>query len=138
MDTPLYHLAQVNIARMRFPITDPQMAGFVTRLDEINALAEAAPGFVWRLTTPEGNATSIRPYDDDFILVNMSVWESIETLMAYAYRTDHSQLIKGRQQWFEKMDLPTLAMWWLPAGEIPSVEWARGRRAFTRSQIQGR
>src|SRR5260221_11752159 len=104
MGTLRYHLAQVNIARMRAPITDPTMTGFVARLDEINTLAEASPGFVWRLQTPEGNAMAIRAYDDDFILFNLSVWDSIEALMGYAYRSDHAQLIKGRQQWFEKTD----------------------------------
>ena len=69
----MYHLAQINIARMLAPLTDAQMAGFVARLDEINAIADASPGFVWRLQTAEGNATSLRPFEDDLILVNMSV-----------------------------------------------------------------
>jgi len=75
-----YHIAQVNIGRVRAPIGDPLMAGFVARLDDINALADSSPGFVWRLQTSEGNATYFRPYEDDRILMNMSVWETIEAL----------------------------------------------------------
>ena len=75
-----YQVAQVNIGRIKFPLDDPGMAGFLNRLDEINALAEKTPGFVWRLQTGEGNATYFRPYADDRILMNMSVWETIEAL----------------------------------------------------------
>ena len=98
-----YDLAQVNIGRVRAPIEDPLMAGFVSRLDEINALAEHSPGFVWRLQTTEGNATYFRPYPhDDRILINMSVWESIEALRHYVYKTAHSELLRQRHEWFEK------------------------------------
>ena len=76
----MYSLAQVNIARMLAPLSDPIMAGFVTQLDTVNAIADASPGFVWRLQTPEGNATDLRPYEDEMILVNMSVWASLEDL----------------------------------------------------------
>jgi hypothetical protein len=82
-----YHIAQVNIGRVKEPVEHPSMSGFMTRLDEINALADTSPGFVWRLQTSEGNATYFRPYADDRILVNMSVWESIETLRHYVYQT---------------------------------------------------
>ena len=77
----MYHIAQINIGRIRFPLGDPRMSGFMTRLDALNALADCSPGFVWRLQTNDGNATYFRPYpEDDRILLNMSVWESIETL----------------------------------------------------------
>src|SRR6059058_5838471 len=95
-----YKVAQVNIARMRAPLDDPVMAGFVARLAEINALADRSPGFVWRLQTEEGDATYLRPYDDDRILFNLSVWENVEALKAYVYRTAHAELIKGRRSWF--------------------------------------
>jgi len=88
-----FHLAQVNIARMKAPLDDPRMAGFVARLDEINALADRSPGFVWRLQTTEGNATALRPYDDDRILLNMSVWETVAYLQHYVYRTAHAELL---------------------------------------------
>ena len=124
------HLAQINIGRMRSPLDDPSMAGFVTRLDEINALADRSPGFVWRLQTAEGNATSFRPFDDERIIVNMSVWESIETLRAYVYGSLHSELLRQRRDWFEKFDGTFLALWWVPAGHIPSIDEAKERIAM--------
>jgi hypothetical protein len=120
-------LAQVNIARMRGPLEDPIMRGFVARLDEINALADRSPGFVWRLQTDAGNATYLRPYDDDRILINLSVWESVEDLRRYVYRSAHSELLRRRQEWFEKIDAPVLALWWVPAGHIPSIDEAKKR-----------
>src|SRR5215470_14958714 len=95
------HLAQVNIARMRGPLDSPVMAGFVARLEEINALADRSPGCVWRLQTPEGDATYLRPFDDDRILINMSVWEAIESLKDYVYRTAHAEMLRGRREWFD-------------------------------------
>src|SRR5574341_824674 len=97
-----YPLAQVNIGRILAPLDGPIMAGFVARLDEINALADESPGLVWRLQTEEGNATDLRPYDDDRILVNMSVWESLEDLKAYVYKSVHAEVMRQRRQWFEK------------------------------------
>lgn len=124
-----YHLAQVNIGRIKGPLDGPVMAGFVGRLDEINALAERSPGFVWRLQSSEGNATYIRPYDDDRILVNMSVWETIEALQNYVYRTAHAELLRQRQAWFEKFAGAYAALWWVPAGHIPGIDEARKRLA---------
>src|SRR5580698_8480169 len=97
-----YHIAQVNIGRVRAPLDSPLMAGFVNRLAEVNELADRSPGFVWRLQTPAGDATYLRPYEDDRILVNMSVWESIEALKSYVYRSAHADLLRERQQWFEQ------------------------------------
>ena len=128
-----FHLAQVNIARMKAPLDGPEMAGFVARLDEINALADRAEGFVWRLQTPEGNATYLRPYDDERILVNLSVWESIEALKNYAYRTAHAELLRDRRQWFEHFDGAYMAMWWVPAGHIPGVDEAKERLEHLRA-----
>ncbi len=124
-----FHLAQVNIARIKAPLDDPLMAGFVTRLDEINALAERSAGFVWRLQTSEGNATSLRPYDDDRIIVNMSVWETIEHLQQYVYRTAHAELLRQRHNWFEKFAGLYAALWWVPAGHRPDVDEAKKRLA---------
>jgi hypothetical protein len=125
-----YHIAQVNIGRVRVPLDDAQMAGFVARLDEINALADRSPGFVWRLQTNEGNATYLRPYpDDDRILLNMSVWESIEALKHYAYKTVHAELLRQRHEWFEKFSSNYLALWWVPAGHIPGIDEAKKRIA---------
>ncbi|HLW55662.1 MAG TPA: DUF3291 domain-containing protein [Candidatus Angelobacter sp.] len=124
-----YHIAQVNMGRIKAPLDDPIMAGFMSRLDEINALADKSPGFVWRLQTSEGNATYFRPYDDDRILLNMSVWESIETLKHYVYRTVHAEVMKQRQQWFEKFTGNFIALWWVPAGHIPGIDEAKKRIA---------
>src|SRR5215212_2317688 len=103
------------------------MADFVARLDEINALADCAPGFVWRLQTPEGNATYVRAYDDDRILVNMSVWESVEALKEYVYRSAHAELLRARRSWFEQFAGVFVALWWVPAGHIPTVDEAKLR-----------
>lgn len=124
-----YHLAQVNIARMRAPLEDELMTSFVARLDEINALADGSPGFIWRLQSGEGNATYLRPYDDDRILFNLSVWESVETLKHYVYKTAHAELLRGRRDWFEPFEAPFMALWWVPAGHIPSVDEAKTRLA---------
>ena len=121
------HIAQVNIARMKAPLDDPVMAGFVARLDEINALADRSPGFVWRLQTPEGNATYLRPYDDDRILFNLSVWEKIEDLKQYVYRGAHAEVLRQRHEWFEQFDRMFLALWWVPGGHIPGIDEAKKR-----------
>ena len=124
------HIAQVNIARMRAPLDDPVMAGFVALLDEINALADSSTGFVWRLQTDEGNATYLRPYGDDRILFNLSVWESIEHLKDYVYQTAHGEVMRQRKLWFEKFDGMYMALWWINAGHIPSVEEAKQRLEY--------
>jgi heme-degrading monooxygenase HmoA len=125
-----YHVAQVNIGKIRAPLEDAQMAGFVNRLEDINALADGSPGFVWRLQTPAGNATYLRPYDDDRILVNMSVWESIEAIKNYVYRTAHAELLRHRQEWFEAFVGSYMALWWVPVGHISGVDEAKKRLAY--------
>ena len=125
--TEEWHLAEANIARMRAPLEDPIMAGFVERLDELNQLADESPGFVWRMQSEEGDNTAIRAFDDDLILLNMSVWKSIEELHSYAYRSTHKEAFGGRKAWFEEMGTPTLVMWWIPAGHIPTFEEAKER-----------
>lgn len=127
MSNMKYHLAQVNVARMLAPLDDPIMAGFVARLDEINGLADSAPGFVWRLQTEAGDATALRVFDDNYLLINMSVWESAEALFDYVYRGPHAEVYRRRRDWFEKIDAPTLAMWWIPAGRLPTTEEAKDK-----------
>jgi len=123
-----WHLAQVNIGRLRAAIDDPMIAEFVAGLDRINALADAAPGFVWRLQTEEGNATSVRPVDDDELLaINMSVWESVEALADYVYRSDHVTFMRRRREWFERFAASYMALWWIPSGTIPTVPEAMAR-----------
>ena len=123
-----FHLAQVNVGRFRAPIESPIMEGFRSQLDPINALADQSQGFVWRLQTEDGNATAIRPYaDDDLMAINLSVWESLESLRLFVYKSHHVQTLRDRHQWFEPIDGPILALWWVPAGTIPTVEDARQR-----------
>ena len=125
-----FHLAQMNIARARAEMDDPIMEGFRVELEPLNAVADAAPGFVWRLQTPDGNATSIRPYDDPRIMVNMSVWSSVEALRDYVYSPGHAAQLRARRQWFEPFDGPMLVLWWIPAGHIPTVEEGKARLAL--------
>jgi hypothetical protein len=125
----MFHIAQVNIARMKAPLDSPELSGFVARLEEINALADHSPGFVWRLQTPEGNATYLRPYEDERILFNLSVWESVETLKHYVYRTAHAELLRDRRSWFEQFAGVFVAMWWVPAGHVPGIDEAKQRLA---------
>jgi hypothetical protein len=127
MVSKLFHIAQVNIARMLAPLDSPVMATFVARLVEINALADQSPGFVWRLQTEEGDATYLRPYDDDRILFNLSVWESVEELKDYVYKSAHSELLRQKRDWFEKFDRMHMAMWWVKAGHIPTIGEAKQR-----------
>jgi uncharacterized protein DUF3291 len=129
----IYHLAQLNIARMVAPLTDPLMAGFVAELDAINALADNSPGFLWRLQTSEGNATDLRPYEDDLILVNLSLWASLADLSTFVYKSRHRQILQHRSQWFQRFDGPYLALWWVQSGHIPGVEEAKERLAYLRA-----
>ena len=122
-----YQLAQVNIGRARAAMEDPVMADFAARLDDVNALAEASPGFVWRLQTEAGNATSLRPYDDERIMVNLSLWETPEALRAFVYRSAHTEVMRRRKEWFESMAGPHMVLWWIPAGIVPTVEEAKHR-----------
>jgi hypothetical protein len=120
-------LAELNIARAAAPMDDPVMADFVANLDRINALGDASPGFVWRLQDETGAATSIRAFDDPQIIVNLTVWESIEALREYAYRSGHVEVFRRRREWFVSLDGPSLVLWWVPAGHRPTVEEARQR-----------
>jgi hypothetical protein len=122
-----YNIAQVNIGRIRAELDDPMMVGFVNRLDEINALADASPGFVWRLIANEGNATYLRPFDDPWMLLNMSVWDSVEHLRQFVFQTAHRELLRQRHAWFEKLSDVYAALWWVPSGHIPSVHEAKQR-----------
>ncbi|ARV59993.1 hypothetical protein BZZ01_16400 [Nostocales cyanobacterium HT-58-2] len=134
MNTDQYHLAQVNIATLRAPLDAPEMADFVAQIRSINAIADADPGFVWRLRS-EGaeDATSIRAFDDDRILITLTVWKSVEALSNYVYRSAHAGMIRDRRHWFEKVDQPILALWWIPAGQFPTVAEAKERLEHLRS-----
>lgn len=122
-----YVLAEANIARLRAPLDDPSLADFVNNLDRINQLAEDSPGFIWRLQTEDGNATALRVFDDDQILVNLSVWENRDSLFAYVYKSQHVDFFRRRREWFEKLDMPIVVMWWIPANHRPTLEEAKNR-----------
>jgi hypothetical protein len=123
---PAYELAQLNIAHMKTPLDAPEMADFVANLDRINALAEAAPGFVWRLKSEEGNATAIRPFGEN-TLVNMSVWTSVSALSDYVYKSMHVEIMKRRKEWFERMPEAYNVLWWVPPGHRPDAYEAMQR-----------
>jgi hypothetical protein len=112
---------------MRGPLDSPVMAGFLARILEINALADCSPGFVWRLQNGEGSATYLRPYDDERVLFNLSVWETLEELRDYVYRSAHAEMVRGRRAWFEMLGRAGVALWWIPAGARPSVDEAKRR-----------
>lgn len=129
-----FHLAQVNIAKARAPLDHPLMKGFVDQLEHINRLAETSPGFVWRLQTDEGDATAIRAFDDPLIIVNLSVWESVEALREYVYSGEHLSVLRSKRDWMEKLPTPSLALWWLPEGELPDVLMARQKLELLQAQ----
>jgi uncharacterized protein DUF3291 len=127
-----YVLAQVNMGRLAAPLDSPQLAGFMAALDPVNAVADAAPGFLWRLQTEDGNATSVHAFEWDAadsagVIVNMSVWESVETLAGFIYSRPHREIMRRRRQFFQKMTEAYTAMWWIPRGTIPTTGDAEDR-----------
>lgn len=115
-------LAQINVGTIKFPQDDPRMSGFMNRLDEINVLAESSSGFVWRLQSDSGNATDIDIGGEPLFIANMSVWESVESLFEYVYKTMHRDVMVQRRSWFERPVSLYQALWWIPAGHVPSPE----------------
>ena len=124
------YLAQMNIALMKAPIEDPVMTEFAAALNKVNAIADQSPGFIWRLQTSSGNAADIRAYADPRILVNLSVWQSVEHLKAYVYKSLHGDFFVRRRQWFEKWQGEHLGMWWIPAGHTPTVEEGKAKLEY--------
>jgi len=120
--TAEYYLAQINIALMKAPLDDPIMTEFAAALNEVNAIADRSPGFIWRLQTASGNATDVRAYADPKMLVNLSVWQSVEELKAYVYKSLHGEFFSRRRQWFKKYQREHFAMWWIPIGTLPTPE----------------
>ena len=128
-----YELAQLNVATMKESLESPGMADFVANLDRINALAEASPGFVWRLQTAEGDATAMRPMGED-TLVNVSVWKDAESLNKYVYESAHVEIMRRRKEWFERMREAYVVLWWVPRGHRPSASEAVARLEMLRSK----
>ena len=128
----LYHLAQVNVANMLAPLDSPAMAGFAAHLDTVNTLADQASGFIWRLKTEDGNATGVTAFPDSAVLVNISVWESVEALRAFTYNSMHAGPLRQRAEWFSKAREPYFALWWIPVGHIPTLDESRDRLELRR------
>jgi len=130
METRKWHIAQLNIARMLGKnIDDPIMTEFVAQLDNINALAEQSKGFIWRLKSGDGNATSYNPYGDERIIINFSVWQTAEDLKDFVFKSAHTAVMRDRKKWFENFGQAYYVVWNIPAGYIPSLEEAIGRLA---------
>jgi hypothetical protein len=126
-----YHLAEINIAKMKgVNINDPIMKEFVDNLEAVNGIAESSPGFVWRLKDDNNNATSLNPYDDEQVIINVSVWESIENLEHFMYKTFHSDFLKRRKEWFINFGKVYTAMWWTPVDHLPSLQEAVDNLAY--------
>jgi hypothetical protein len=137
-----FHLAQINIGRLVAPSGDARLADFVAQLDPLNKLADATPGFVWRLQSSSGNAIDVVYSDDPLVIVNMSVWESLAALRDYTYASRHMQVFRDRAKWFEKMDKPHYCLWWCVRGTSPQSPkgnngWSTIRPTEPRSSPSG-
>jgi hypothetical protein len=127
-----FELAQVNISRLLAPLDSPLLADFVAALDEVNASGDRAPGFVWRLQTEDGDATAIRAFEWDThdshgVIVNLTVWTSVEALAEFAFRGGHVEIMRRRREWFARVAEATTALWWVPAGHRPTTDEAEER-----------
>jgi Domain of unknown function (DUF3291) len=127
------HLAQLNVGRLRAPLDDPAIDDFRTNLEPVNALAEVSPGFVWRLQDEGGDATGIKLFDDDLKIINLTVWESIEALADFTYRSGHVEFLRRRREFFEAPSQPILCLWWIPEGTIPTPREALNRLEHLRT-----
>lgn len=125
-----WHVAQYNIAWMITPYEDARFDSFRARLDELNQLGDRSRGFVWRHQTADGNSTSVRVRDDPRILINFTVWETVEDLFAYAFKSDHVEVYRKRNEWFEHKEEPWAVLWWVPAGHEPTVEEGEERLRY--------
>ena len=121
------HLAELNIARLKYPFDDPRIAEFADNLARVNAVADRSEGFVWRLQDESGDATSIHAFDDPMVIVNMTVWQSAEHLERFVWNTVHKQVYAKRAEWFELMQAQHFVMWWVDEGHRPTLEEARER-----------
>jgi hypothetical protein len=127
------HLAQLNVGRLRAPLDDPAIDDFRDNLAPVNALAEVSPGFVWRLQDEGGDATGIKLFDDDLEIINLSVWESIDALADFTYRSGHVELLRRRREFFEAPSEPIMCLWWIPEGTLPTPQEALARLEHLRT-----
>lgn len=125
-----YHIAQLNIASMKTAMEDPSMKDFVDNLEVVNRIADNSPGFIWRLQTEEGDATSITVFDDDMLLVNMSVWQDLDSLKKFVYESYHVDILKRKKEWFRRFDGAHQVLWWIREGTIPTLSEAETRLRY--------
>src|SRR5215472_15959724 len=133
-----YDLAQVNIARLAYDLDSPELTDFVTALDPVNAAADVAPGFVWRLQTEDGNTTSVAAFAADAgdgvrVITNMSTWRDVESLAAFVYGPMHAVIMRRRREWFLPIQKAYMACWWVPSGHRPTIAEAEDRVALLRA-----
>lgn len=128
-----HELAQVNIARLKAPLDSPRLKDFVAALDPVNADADAADGFVWRLQGDGGDATDVAVFGDDWLIINMSVWRDTNALTAFMYQGRHREMLARRREWFERIEEAMVALWWVPAGHRPTVAEAEARLLHLRA-----
>lgn len=119
----VYELAQINVAYLKAPLDSPELRDFVDNLARLNAMADAADGFRWRLQTEEGDASGLRPMGPE-VLINVSVWRDLDALMDYAFRSEHAEFIRRRREWFVRTDRAYAALWWVPQGHRPDASEA--------------
>lgn len=127
-----YQLAQLNIAKTVFAIDSAELAGFVQNLDRINRIAEKSEGFVWRLKDDSNNAMNLRMFNDSSLLINMSVWEDIESLFQFVYQSEHVEIFKRRREWFPAMTEMHMCLWYVPEGHLPDIAEAEERLSYLR------
>lgn len=127
-------LAQLNIAQAKYDLEAPEIKDFVDNIDQVNALAESSDGFIWRLKDESGDATQIQAFSDPRIIVNMSVWRSVEALKDFMFKTHHRDFMRRKQEWFEQMPTASYVLWWIPEGTIPTIEEAKAKLALLREQ----
>ncbi|WP_217239389.1 DUF3291 domain-containing protein [Streptomyces sp. AC555_RSS877] len=128
-----HELAQVNISRLKAPLDSPQLKDFVDALDSVNADAEAADGYVWRLQSEGGDATDLRVFDDDWLIINMTVWRDSNALTAFMYQGDHREMLARRNEWFERPTEAMTTLWWVPTGHRPTIAEAEARLLHLRA-----
>ncbi len=129
MPDPQFHLAQFNVSRLLAPLDSPQLQEFVAFLGPVNAYAERSPGFVWRLSAPDGLSSSYlpSPFADPMMITNLTVWTDIDSLRSFAFQTVHKYFLQSRRSWFERLASRSLVLWWLPAGQIPTLDEAMAK-----------
>ncbi|MBT2677077.1 DUF3291 domain-containing protein [Streptomyces sp. ISL-14] len=128
-----YELAQVNITRLKAPLDSPQLKDFVDNLEPVNADADAADGFVWRLKGDSGDATDVSVFGDEWLIINLTMWRDTNALTAYMYQGRHREMLARRREWFEKVQEAMTALWWVPAGHRPTVAEAESRLLHLRT-----